>query len=175
MFKGVVGLIIVLLIGSYYLPETSPRVIPVAGATAKDWNPKSFWYYPWGRSRTHKGIDIFAPKGTAVLASTSGWVWRVGYDEMGGNFVLIMGSGWRFHYFAHLQSTSVNSGHWVNAGEVIGMVGNSGNAQGKTPHLHYQINNVIPDTAQADEAPDGQLKPFYTNPQTFLQQAVTKY
>ncbi|MGZ4954639.1 MAG: hypothetical protein ACXV8Q_05960 [Methylobacter sp.] len=37
--------------------------IPVAGATATDWNPASFWYYPWGRSGTHKGIDIFAKAG----------------------------------------------------------------------------------------------------------------
>ena len=34
--------------------------IPVAGASARDWNPRTFWFEPWGRSGVHKGIDIFA-------------------------------------------------------------------------------------------------------------------
>lgn len=175
MFKWALGLVVALIIGSYYLPDTTPRVIPVAGATTKDWNPRSFWYYPWGRSRTHKGIDIFAPKGTPVLASTNGWVWSTGYDSLGGHYILIVGAKWRFHYFAHLASIDISSGRWITAGERIGSVGDSGNAQGKTPHLHYQINNLIPDLALADNVPDGHLKPYYTNPQTFLVNAVTKY
>lgn len=175
MGKWLLVLALALIPASYYFPETAPRVIPVAGATSKDWNPKSFWYYPWGRSRTHKGLDIFAPKGTPVLASTSGWMWSTGYDSVGGNFVLILGSRWRFHYFAHLDTVSIKNGRWVTAGDVVGTVGDSGNAQGKAPHLHYQINNIIPDQAQADNTPDGHLKPYYTNPQTFLAQARTKF
>ncbi|WP_020558279.1 M23 family metallopeptidase [Thiofilum flexile] len=175
MFKWLLGFVLAFLVGTYYLPETSPRVIPVAGAKAKDWNPQSFWYYPWGRSRTHKGIDIFATKGTPVLASTSGWVWKTGYDSMGGNYVLVIGAKWRFHYFAHLDTVQITGGRWVSAGTRLGTVGDSGNAQGKAPHLHYQIHNLIPDLALADDAPDGHLKPYYTNPGAFLQSALTKY
>ncbi|GAB6140921.1 hypothetical protein JCM14076_16500 [Methylosoma difficile] len=46
------------------LPSTQ-AIIPVEGATAADWHPQSFWYHPWGRSGTHKGIDIFARSGNA--------------------------------------------------------------------------------------------------------------
>ncbi len=47
--------------------------MPVAGATISSYNQNSFWAYPWGKSVTHKGVDIFAKEGTAVLSSTGGW------------------------------------------------------------------------------------------------------
>jgi len=48
--------------------------VPVKGASSRDWHPQSFWYEPWGRSGTHKGIDIFARQGTPVLApATASW------------------------------------------------------------------------------------------------------
>ena len=62
----------VLLLAVFFAPEWP--AIPVDGATPADWNPKSFWYGPWGRSGVHKGIDIFAPKGTLVRAPTYGIV-----------------------------------------------------------------------------------------------------
>ena len=43
--------------------------IPVAGAGTQDWNPHSYWAYPWGKSVVHKGIDIFAKRGTPTLAA----------------------------------------------------------------------------------------------------------
>lgn len=57
--------------------------IPVQGATHADWNPRSFWYYPWGASGVHKGIDIFAPEGRPVLAATSGLVLVSGFHGDG--------------------------------------------------------------------------------------------
>lgn len=51
---------VVLSIG-FAIPDEP--LIPVAGATAKEWNPNSFWYEPWGVSGVHKGIDVFAPQG----------------------------------------------------------------------------------------------------------------
>jgi murein DD-endopeptidase MepM/ murein hydrolase activator NlpD len=84
----VLGVLLLVLAG-VLLPE-SPR-IPVQGASARDWNPQSFWYYPWGRSGTHKGIDIFAKEGTPVLASTHGLVIRSGVDSVGGNVVAVLG------------------------------------------------------------------------------------
>ena len=93
------------------LPETP--TIPVQGATTRDWHPQSFWYYPWGRSGTHKGIDIFAQAGTPVLAATHGLVVHTGVDSLGGNIVLVLGSKWRLHYYAHLQDIDTQAWHWV--------------------------------------------------------------
>src|SRR4026208_1314945 len=81
--------------------------IPVQGATARDWNKKSFWYEPWGRSGVHKGIDIFAPAGRPVVAAVPGWViFRVSLGS-GGNVVAVLGPKWRIHYFAHLRDSNV--------------------------------------------------------------------
>ncbi|MGB2065773.1 MAG: hypothetical protein ACPHUL_11465, partial [Marinomonas gallaica] len=49
---------------------SEPKVMPVAGATARDWHPETFWYEPWGASLVHKGMDIFAERGTPVVAAT---------------------------------------------------------------------------------------------------------
>jgi murein DD-endopeptidase MepM/ murein hydrolase activator NlpD len=98
----------------FLLPET-PH-IPVSGASHSDWNLQSFWYYPWGRSGTHKGIDIFAPEGTPVLAATTGLIISAGEDSMGGNYVFMLGAKWRFHYYAHLQQIDTKALRWVWAG-----------------------------------------------------------
>ena len=60
------GLVFVL---GFLIPET--LVIPVKAARASDWNKNTFWYEPWGKSITHKGIDIFAKQGTPVLPGES--------------------------------------------------------------------------------------------------------
>src|SRR5215475_3869119 len=65
----VCGLILVV---GLLLPQE--LIIPVKGAAPRDWNPNSWWYEPWGESGVHKGIDIFAPKKTPVLAPISGVV-----------------------------------------------------------------------------------------------------
>ena len=75
-------------------------VIPVQNAITKDWNANSFWFAPWGKSDVHKGIDIFAPKGTRVISSTSGLVVYTGNIAMGGNVVAVLGPKWRIHYYA---------------------------------------------------------------------------
>ena len=118
--------------------------MPVQGATVLDWNSKSFWYYPWGHNRVHKGIDIFAKEDTPVLAPTNGLILAMGQDSLGGNIVYMIGPKWRFHYFAHLKQYNKNLSGFVLAGDVLGWVGNSGNAQGKAPHLHYSIKSLFP-------------------------------
>ena len=126
-----------------FLPEEH-RIMPVQGASAKDWNPKSFWYYPWGRSGVHRGIDIFAKHDTPVRATTGGIVLYSGHYGIGGNVVYMLGANWRFHYFAHLENVYIPPLHPVSAGQVIGSVGTSGNAAGKSPHLHYSIKSAYP-------------------------------
>ena len=151
----------------FVLPEQN--IMPVKGATAKDWNEKSFWYYPWGRSGVHRGIDIFATEGTPVVASTGGFVLYSGEIAMGGNVVLMLGSKWRFHYFAHLKDSNNRRIGFVDAGQKIGSVGTSGNAVGKSPHLHYSIKSLYPQFwLYKPKLMYASQKMYYVDPDKFL-------
>lgn len=118
--------------------------MPVEGATHADYNKESFWYYPWGKSVTHKGVDIFANEGRAVFSSTSGIVLFCGNFKNGGNIVIVLGPKWRLHYYAHLREINTSNFSKVDSSKMIGTVGSSGNAAGKAPHLHYSIVTLIP-------------------------------
>ncbi|AYB31458.1 M23 family metallopeptidase [Chryseolinea soli] len=165
--KQVFAFIVLAIIAvGFWLPQHV--VNPVAGADRKSYHPKSFWYYPWGKSGTHKGVDIFAKEGTAVSSATGGWVIYTGELKMGGNVVLILGPKWRVHYYAHLQRIDANIFSWAHQGEQIGTVGTTGNAKGKPAHLHYSIATLIPYPWRMDTAPQGWKKMFYLNPIEFL-------
>lgn len=154
-----------LLIGSYQLPQQA--VIPVLQATEKDWNPYSYWYHPWGKSGVHKGIDIFAKRGTPVISSVSGLVIFTGNLGMGGNVIAVLDRKWRVHFYAHLATIHTQTLHWTSRGEVIGQVGDSGNAAGKPPHLHYSILSLIPTLQNITLETQGWKRMFYVNPATF--------
>jgi peptidoglycan LD-endopeptidase LytH len=156
-----------ILIAGLLLPQED-LIIPVKGAEPNDWNPKSWWYEPWGRSGVHKGIDIFAPKRTPVLAPTYGLVIYSGEIELGGNVVYVLGPKWRVHFFGHLNKSNVGIGEFVTKGEMIGEVGDSGNAQGKPPHLHYQIDSWLPYPWRIDLSTQGWKKMFILNPNDYL-------
>jgi peptidoglycan LD-endopeptidase LytH len=157
-------------LSGFIMPEG--RQIPVSGASYKDWNPVAFWYYPWGRSGVHKGIDIFAKEGTPVIAATSGLVVYSGNIAMGGNVVLVLGAKWRFYYYAHLKAISTQPLQWRNTGEALGTVGSTGNAQGKPPHLHFAISSLFPMLNQYDPGlPQAWKKMFYIDPNAFLMSA----
>jgi peptidoglycan LD-endopeptidase LytH len=105
------------------------------------------WGAPRGSGRRHRGIDIFARRGTAVLSPVSGLVLDVGRDPLGGNVVKVLGPGVQVHYFAHLDSFGpVAERGLVEPGDVVGYVGDTGNARGTPPHLHYGIY-VLPGRA----------------------------
>ncbi|MGM8887834.1 M23 family metallopeptidase [Psychrobacter sp. 1U2] len=98
----------------------------------------------WGaarsQGRTHEGIDIFAPRGTPVQSTTQGIVSKVGENTLGGRVVMVVGPGGAGHYYAHLEDyADITPNDWVNAGDIIGYVGDSGNAKGTPPHVHYGI------------------------------------
>ncbi len=95
LLKWTLGAVIILLIVGLLIPEK--LVIPVQGATSKDWNHNTFWYEPWGRSGVHKGIDIFGAKNTPVVAATSGIVIFSGELNRGGKVVAVLGAKWRVH------------------------------------------------------------------------------
>jgi murein DD-endopeptidase MepM/ murein hydrolase activator NlpD len=88
--------------------------------------------------RSHQGIDVFAPRGTPVLAATAGVVTKVGENRLGGKVVWVWdpSRGVRL-YYAHLQEQLVRTGTFVDAGDRLGTVGNTGNAKFTAPHLHF--------------------------------------
>src|ERR671937_918437 len=92
----------------------------------------------------HHGDDIFAPLGAPVLAVAKGTVFSVGWNDIGGNRLwLLDGQGNQF-YYAHLSAytpLAVNNAH-VEAGAVLGFVGNTGDAEGTPYHLHFEIHPV---------------------------------
>jgi murein DD-endopeptidase MepM/ murein hydrolase activator NlpD len=136
------GVLLLLLASGFCLPER--LVIPVKGATKSDWNAKSFWFSPWGKSGVHKGIDIFAKEGTPVIAACSGVVVQADFAPGGGNVVSVLGPKWRIHYYAHLKNIKAGNGEFISQGSEVGTVGSTGNAAGKQPHLHYAIITQIP-------------------------------
>src|SRR5688572_9031013 len=120
--------------------EEPAESLPLPIAKLPQTTLRDSWGAPRGNGRTHQGIDIFAPKGTPVTATSRGLVFRVGQNELGGNVVWILGPGRQMHYYAHLDRfAAFEAGDLVNPGEVIGYVGNTGNARGTPPHLHYGI------------------------------------
>jgi murein DD-endopeptidase MepM/ murein hydrolase activator NlpD len=93
-----------------------------------------------GGARDHHGVDIFAPHDTPVLAAADGIVSSVNTTNRGGNVVWVWDSArGQSHYYAHLSRQAVHVGQRVKAGEVVGYVGNTGNARSTPPHLHFGI------------------------------------
>ena len=139
-------------------------VLPVEGMNKNSYHKDSFWYYPWGKSITHKGVDIFAREGTDVNAMGKGWVLYSGKWGRGGDVVLILGARWRMQYYAHLSQRNVKTGELVGLSDKIGEVGDSGNAKGKPPHLHFSLLTLFPYPWQWDSDHQGWMKMFYLDP-----------
>ncbi|MGC3946411.1 MAG: M23 family metallopeptidase [Chryseolinea sp.] len=159
------AILIVLFVGLIF-PQNFEN--PVEKADRNSYNSKSFWYYPWGKSGTHKGVDIFAKEGTRVNSSTGGLVLFKGEIARGGKVVLIIGPKWRLHYYAHLRDIDTRLFSWTSKGDRIGTVGTTGNAKGKAPHLHYSIMTLIPYPWRIDGEKQGWKKMFYLNPINWL-------
>lgn len=113
--------------------------VPVQGVAAGDIAPT--FGAPRSGDRTHDGIDIFAARGTPVLSATRGVVLSVSETGIGGKQVWVIGPARERHYYAHLDAwASGLEGRDVLApGQLIGQVGDTGNARGTPPHLHYGI------------------------------------
>ncbi|HKG95375.1 MAG TPA: M23 family metallopeptidase [Gemmatimonadaceae bacterium] len=93
-----------------------------------------------GGRRSHQGVDIFAPRGTPVLAAADGWVRNVGITTLGGKVVWVSDPlRGQSLYYAHLDSQIARVGDRVKIGDTLGLVGNSGNARTTPPHLHFGI------------------------------------
>ena len=116
----------------------SRYVFPVYG-------PSSFtntFGAPRASTTWHHGEDIFAPLGAPILAVTDGTLFSVGWNDVGGYRLWLRdGQGNQF-YYAHLSAFSplAVEGATVKAGDVIGFMGNSGDAAGTPYHLHFEIH-----------------------------------
>lgn len=131
-----------LLRGGTY--EVTIRTDPVLGfpvAGRGNSAAQSFWGVDRdGGARAHQGVDIFAPRGTPVLAATDGRIASINPNNLGGNVI------WQSDehrdqrlYYAHLDRHAVVAGAYAKIGDTIGFVGNTGNARTTSPHLHFGI------------------------------------
>jgi murein DD-endopeptidase MepM/ murein hydrolase activator NlpD len=99
----------------------------------------------WGADRDagrrrHEGIDIFAKRGTPVVAATAGRVSSTGNKGLGGKQVWLRDrERGNSLYYAHLDSIIATPGMKVEPGDTLGLVGNTGNARTTAPHLHFGI------------------------------------
>lgn len=96
---------------------------------------------PRGADREHHGVDIFAPRGTTVTSATRGVVVSIRETGLGGRQVWVVGPGNERHYYAHLDdwAPGLVEGDVVGPGAALGGIGDTGNARGTPPHLHYGI------------------------------------
>jgi murein DD-endopeptidase MepM/ murein hydrolase activator NlpD len=102
-----------------------------------------------GGAREHHGIDIFRPRGTPVLAAADGYV-RLNETPRGGRVIWLRDARTgRNIYYAHLHDWAIDGGATVKTGDVIGYVGNTGNAVTTPPHLHFGVY----DRGPTDPAP----------------------
>jgi murein DD-endopeptidase MepM/ murein hydrolase activator NlpD len=90
----------------------------------------------------HHGDDLFAPTGTPVVAVAAGVVFSIGWERLGGRRLWLRDRAGNEFYYAHLSSYArpIHNGEDVRAGEVIGYVGNSGDAERTPSHLHFEIH-----------------------------------
>ncbi len=122
------------------LGEDTPLTLPVPVQGVSMRAVRDTFGAPRTGDRKHEGVDIFAPRGTPVVSTTRGIVSRIGENRLGGKVVWVLGPGGDRHYYAHLDSVAnIKSGQRIVSGDVLGGVGNTGNARGTPPHLHYGI------------------------------------
>lgn len=97
------------------------------------------WGFPRSGGRTHKGADMFAVWDEPVYAVADGTV-AVEEHGIGGKHIWLSSSYGTAYYYAHLSGFAVGDGEQVSTGQLIGYNGNSGNAAGTSPHVHFQIH-----------------------------------
>ncbi len=118
-------------------PATTPGFIcPVLGGA-------SFidsWGFPRSGGRRHKGVDMFAARGTPVVAVVDGRI-KFSSNSLGGRSTHLYSDNGTVYYYTHLDGhpSNISSGQRVAKGTIVGFVGNSGNARYTSPHNHFEI------------------------------------
>jgi len=120
-----------IVVGQVLTLPASGWVCPVRGASFfNDWG------FPRSGGRVHTGNDLFAPRGTEVLAPVSGRVEQI-IGTIGGMQFRLHGDDGNVYIGSHMDG--FDHGGYVTAGTVLGYVGDSGGAKGSRPHLHFEI------------------------------------
>lgn len=121
------------------LPAPIALPVPVEGVAAR--HIADTWGGARSGGRKHEGVDIFAKRGTPVRSATRGVVAQVRDFGIGGKHVWVIGPNGERHYYAHLEAFAPDIARFdrVQPGSLLGYVGDTGNARGTQPHLHYGI------------------------------------
>ena len=122
--------------------SAGPYVFPVYGQS--EFIDTYGAYRPDVSGNFHHGDDIFGQLGQPLLAVANGTLFSVGWNRVGGNRIWLRDAQGNEFYYAHLSafsSLAVNGEH-VKAGEVIGFMGDTGDAEGTPTHLHFEIHPV---------------------------------
>ncbi len=119
-------------------PQTGDLVCPVNGAVSF----VDSWGAPRSGGRTHKGVDMIAAKRTPLVAIEDAVVKRMGNGSLGGITVWLTGVSGDEYYYAHMDgwAEGLTKGQSVSAGQLIGYVGNTGNARYTVNHVHFQFH-----------------------------------
>jgi murein DD-endopeptidase MepM/ murein hydrolase activator NlpD len=122
-------------------PSAAPSgstVFPVAGAARFS----DDFLAPRPGGRYHEGIDIFSPRGTPIVAVADGTLSQVGSSGISGNRLWLRAGDGTSYFYAHLDgfSPAAREGASVSAGTVVGYNGDTGDARGTSPHLHFEIH-----------------------------------
>jgi murein DD-endopeptidase MepM/ murein hydrolase activator NlpD len=147
------------------VPSLPPTVTPGLGETGYVFPVYGLVSYgdTFGAARSdvsggwHHGDDIFAPLGAPVLAVAHGIVFSVGWERLGGRRLWLRDDRGNDFYYAHLSAYSplAVNGAIVNAGDVLGFVGDTGDAEGTPFHLHFEVHPV----GLLDRGYDGAVDP----------------
>lgn len=121
------------------LPPPTELPVPVEGVLAA--RIADTWGAARSGGRSHQGVDIFAKRGTPIRSTTRGLVSNVNDFGIGGKHVWVIGPGGERHYYAHMDgfAPGIDRFDRLEPGSLIGFVGDTGNARGTPPHLHYGI------------------------------------
>ena len=98
------------------------------------------WGAPRSGGRRHKGVDVFAPYGSPAYAVTDGRITDIHAGGNGGKMVYLRGDDGNEYFYSHMSSYASKEGDRVRAGEIIAYVGDSGNARGGSPHVHFEVH-----------------------------------
>lgn len=117
-----------------------PSLWPIRGGIGHVSMPFGQNRHPFtGQWYIHKGIDLSTYRaGDPILATADGQIATTEYDPGFGNYVIIKHKHGFYTRYAHLQSFRVTRGQYVQQGQIIGYIGNSGVSTG--PHLHYEVH-----------------------------------
>lgn len=125
------------------LGSTSSTIVPLPVLFGVELsNLRTDFGDPRSNGRTHIGNDIMAPRGTPIVSPTPAVVLRIGTGSGEGNYVYTANPGGETFVYMHLDTfgEGVTQGTVLEKGSVIGYVGNTGNASGGAPHLHFEIH-----------------------------------